>query len=54
MTARVAARIDYRLEVCLVVGMESSAGRSSKFVGCAAKEGRVGFAGYRRVWTRES
>ena len=43
------ARIGYRVEVGLVLGMENSVGRNSNLVGLAVKEGRVGFAGYRSV-----
>lgn len=50
----VAARIGYRMEVGLVIGIEDSAGRNSGCVGLAVKEGRVGFAGYRRACARES
>ena len=37
--------IDCRVKVGLVVGMEDCAGRSSRFVGFAVKEGKVGSAG---------
>lgn len=42
-------RSDCRVEVVLVVGMES-AGRNSSFVRLAVKEGRDGSAGCRPGW----
>lgn len=47
MTVLVVACTDCRMEVGPAVGMEDSAGRNSRFVGLAVKNGRVGFAGCR-------
>lgn len=46
-TVQSLTHIGCRAEVGLVVGIARSAGRSSRFAGFAAKEDRVGFAGYR-------
>lgn len=44
------ACIGYKVAAGLVVGMGDSAGRSSRFVGHAVREGMVGSAGCRPVW----
>lgn len=54
LTVLAVAYIDCKVVVGLVIDMEYSAGRRSSFVGLAVKEGKLGFAGCKLAWERES